>query len=260
VTWVRIDDHFDEHPKLAQAGTVCWGVWLAGIAYSNRNLTDGFIPWSVARSLGSWEMLDLEPDEDDPDSRLRIWTVGRMCGMAGEDINTEWIIERLVGVGLWDQVAGGFRIHDFDDYQPTKDEVLATREQKAEAGRKGGQRTQAHRRTAAKAPAQADAQAPARPRAQAEPQAESKPVPVPVPVPEVLSNVLSTGADLDFIEPSQFFEERTKRKASQKVRDWLEDLHARFSRRELLAAMKAVPSPKESDWLKKVDEYLERAA
>jgi len=171
MTWVRIDDHFDEHPKLAEAGVVCWGVWLAGIAYCNRNLTDGFIPWTVARTIGSWEVLDTEEE----DGKHRVWDIGRACGMSGEDMDTAWIVDRLVAIGLWDQVPGGYRIHDYSDYQPTKAEVISRRDQKAEAGRVGGLATQAQRKAPAKADGKAPASAPAK--------AQSKPVPKPKPVP-----------------------------------------------------------------------------
>jgi hypothetical protein len=253
VTWVRIDDHFDEHPKLAAVGPIGWGVWLAGLAYSNRNLTDGFIPYSVAEGIGgNWQVrIPVENDED----REQVWDIARGSGMHGEDMDTSWVIDLLLLNGLWERCAGGYRVHDYDDYQPTKAEVMAMRQQKAAAGRAGGlaARRQARAKADAQPPAEASAATPA--------EAESKPIPIPTPtpVPEVHSNVLST-ADLDFIEPWQLFEERTRRTASQKVRDWLEDLHARFSRRELLTAMKVVPGPRESDWLKKVDAYLEGAA
>lgn len=257
MTWVRIDDHFDEHPKLAQVGPIGWGVWLAGLAYCNRNLTDGFIPYSIAEGIGgNWTIR--VPDENPENDREQLWDIARASGMHGEDMDTEWIIERLIQAGLWEHCYGGYRVHDYDDYQPTKAEVMAQREQKAKAGRAGGL---AARRAGAKADATADAQSPAIARGTAEVVAESKPVPVPKPTPifEVLSEVLGTGVVPDFMEPWQLYEERTRHKASQKVKDWLEDLHARFSRRELIAAMKATPNPRDRDWLKKVDQSLEAA-
>ena len=69
MAWVKIDDHFDEHPKIAQAGPLAVAVWLAGLAYCNRNLTDGFIPWSKAQGLVSWQFLGAE--SDDPRGRKR---------------------------------------------------------------------------------------------------------------------------------------------------------------------------------------------
>lgn len=124
--WVRIDDRFDEHPKLAEAGAVCWGIWLAGITYCNRNLTDGFIPWTAARSLGSWKVLS--PPDPDADDRRQIWTIARTSGAVGEDMDTEWIIERLLAAGLWDVEDGGYRIHDYADYQRSRTEVLGDRD------------------------------------------------------------------------------------------------------------------------------------
>ena len=44
--------------------------------------------------------------------------------MHGEELTGEWIVPRLVDAGLWEEVPGGFRIHDFLDYNPSKVEVL----------------------------------------------------------------------------------------------------------------------------------------
>lgn len=166
--WVRIDDHFDEHPKMAAVGPVGWGVWLAGLAYCNRNLTDGFIPYAIAEGIGgSWHVREPIRDEDEVESGLRethlrnrIWSIDIGSGMHGESITTAWVIGHLVRVGLWEEVAGGYRIHDYEDYQPTKAQVIADRAAKAAAGRAGG-----------------IASAAARGKAHA--QAEFKPVPVP---------------------------------------------------------------------------------
>lgn len=127
MAWVRIDDHFDEHPKLANVSCAGWGLWMAGLAYCNRNLTDGFIPWSKAKGLVSNEVVD-----DDGS----VWTLARTSGMGGEDLETDWLIDLLVREGLWITVYDGgritgYRIHDYDDYQPSKEEVLAERKKNA---------------------------------------------------------------------------------------------------------------------------------
>lgn len=122
--WIRIDDRFDEHPKLARVGPLAWGVWLAGLAYCNRNLTDGFIPYAKARLLASFEVID---------DQGRIWTLSRTSGIAGEDIDAEWVIGLLVEAGLWEPVSNeqgvltGYQVHDYADYQPSRDEVMAQR-------------------------------------------------------------------------------------------------------------------------------------
>ena len=162
--WVKVDDHFDEHPKMAAVGPLGWGLWLAGLAYCNRNLTDGFIPRSKAQVLCTFE---LEQDGV-------VWTLARTSGMQGVDIESEWVIELLLEAGLWDRVGGGYLVHDYDQFQPLKEDVLREREQKRAAGRAGGQASaQARASRSAKAGGQASAQA--------EQQAESNPVPVPVP-------------------------------------------------------------------------------
>lgn len=97
MTWIKVDDHFDEHPKMAAIGPTGWGVWLGGLAYSNRNLTDGFIPQAIA-----WRF------------------------------QAEKVVGQLVQVGLWSEVAGGFQIHDYAQYQPSREQVFADRKRAAE--------------------------------------------------------------------------------------------------------------------------------
>jgi hypothetical protein len=174
--WIKIDDHFDEHPKLAAAGPLAWPLWLAGLAYCNRNLTDGFIPWSVATTLVSWDFLDGE-------GRVRVY-IGSPDIVSEEGaVTSEYVIELLVGAGLWDREKAGFRVHDFDHYQPTKAVIVAERAKKVAAGSAGGiaaatARAKARRKRVPKQPLQqpqSEGEAPA--------VAESKPVPVPVPTP-----------------------------------------------------------------------------
>jgi len=157
--WIRIDDHYDEHPKFARAGPLGVVMWLAGLAYCNRNLTDGFIPWNVARRLVSWEFLMTEGDRD------LIWDVAIGTGMHGQEVDCPLVIELLLSAGLWTEEAGGYRVHDYSDFQPTKAQVVAERASKAAAGRAGGIAAAAARATAGAV-------------------AKSKPVPVPNPVPE----------------------------------------------------------------------------
>jgi len=128
--WVRVDDHFDEHPKHAKAGPLGIALWLAGLAYCNRNLTNGNIPWAVAQRLLTWQFLG-EPEED---GRRKVYTIGVSCGMSGEDVTCEFVIPLLVNAGLWEEVDGGFYVHDYPDYQFTRDEIEAFRE----AGKRGG--------------------------------------------------------------------------------------------------------------------------
>lgn len=131
--WVKVDDHFDEHPKMARVGPLGWAMWLAGLAYCNRNLTDGFIPYTTARRLVSWDFL-MPRNGSTIES---IWTVGINTGMHGEDVDSPLVIGMLVNAGLWEEVPGGYRVHDYMEYQPSKLEVVAEREKWAAKKRRG---------------------------------------------------------------------------------------------------------------------------
>ena len=158
MAWVKLDERFTEHPKLALVGPLGLALWVTGLAYCNRNLTDGFIPWALARTLISWEFL--EPSDGDTRGRRH----ARVCvssGRAGDDVTSDYVIELLLSAGLWEETDGGYLVHDYDNYQPLKAEVLAEHEAKVAAGRKGGKRSTG-------IPAQAPAQAPAPAHAQAE--------------------------------------------------------------------------------------------
>src|SRR5262252_3130768 len=121
MAWVRLDDEFDEHPKIARLGP--FGAWLQiqALCYCNRNLTDGFLPAATARGL----VAKLAAWQDDAG---RIWTPSLTCGMQGLDADEFDWIALLVQAGVWVVVPGGYQLHDFDKYQPTKAEVLAERE------------------------------------------------------------------------------------------------------------------------------------
>jgi hypothetical protein len=121
MTWVKIDDGYYEHPKLALAGPLAELLWIRGLAYCNRNLTDGFIPYAVARTLVSWRFLS--PFDEQPDGARKIFDVAIASGMGGEDVDCDLLFPYLVNAGLWEQVPGGFAIHDYLDHQPSKADV-----------------------------------------------------------------------------------------------------------------------------------------
>lgn len=165
MTWVKLDDHFDEHPKIAAVGPLGIALWVCGLAYCNRNLTDGFIPGSIARRLCGWEF-------DFPDGSAATVLIGGERNQESIDqigfVPDGLVVPNmLVAVGLWENVPGGFQVHDYTDFQPSKAQIEAERQQKASAGRAGGL-----------ARAQAESKQPLSTRL-SRIQAESKPVPVP---------------------------------------------------------------------------------
>ena len=216
--WVKLDDHFDEHPKLASVGPLGVVLWVTALAYCNRNLTDGFIPWSIARTMVSW-------DWEDAVGPTRLY-IGALDSVYEEGaVTSEYAIESLVASGLWDRAPGGYRVHDFNEYQPTKAEVEAERAAKVAAGRAGGQ---------------ASAQARARAQRQAPAQAQSKPVPVPVPVPDDSKESSSRGGAFEANDGIfDAYYRLTAKTPSSGATTWLNRLADENDEGSLLAALTA---------------------
>jgi hypothetical protein len=119
--WVKLDDEVDDAPKILAVSPLAALLWIWGTVWSARKLTDGFIPRRKALTLLATE-----------DYR---WPDGRPI-LVGE------LIAELTAGGehaLWHEEEGGFRIHDFLEYQLSKEAVLALREasrlQRVNAGR-----------------------------------------------------------------------------------------------------------------------------
>jgi hypothetical protein len=110
--WVRISDDVFDHGKFARLTPLGQTLWLAGLAWSNRNLSDGLVPRSTAHRLVSFSGCYVKSR-----SGHRAATV--------EDAITE-----LVRAGLWAEVDAldAFAIHDYLDYQPSAEEVRHRRE------------------------------------------------------------------------------------------------------------------------------------
>jgi DnaD/phage-associated family protein len=111
MAWVRIDEDFAQHPKVIAAGPLGMAMDVAAMCYCNKYLTDGFVPAAVVPTL---------------------------LNLRGLAVPCEDIIAALLRSGLWHEVEGGYQIHDYLDYQPSKAEVLELREVRREVGRKGG--------------------------------------------------------------------------------------------------------------------------
>lgn len=105
MTWAKFDDTCPDHHKVADLSDGAHRLWFNAVCYANRMLTDGRIRESV--------LMRLYPR--------------KQRALAAE----------LVGAGLWHEVSGGWDIHDYLTYQPSKADVLAQRKAKAMAGAKG---------------------------------------------------------------------------------------------------------------------------
>lgn len=53
MVWFRVDDVLPFHERVIRAGNAAMGLWVRAGAWSSGQLTDGFVPADVARTLGS---------------------------------------------------------------------------------------------------------------------------------------------------------------------------------------------------------------
>jgi hypothetical protein len=104
MSYVRIGDDFADHPKIRKLDKTAFVVHVWALCHCGRHLTDGFValealagcPWVAKRSA-----------------------LDRALG-------------HLEGAGLWEREAGGFRIHDYLEYNPDRASVLEKRRLAAE--------------------------------------------------------------------------------------------------------------------------------
>jgi hypothetical protein len=107
--WSKIDDGFTEHAKVAPLSAVAFRLHVSAIVHANRNLTDGMISPQA----------------------LRVLLAGSVA--AGKHVT------ELVDANLWDEVEGAvdtYAIHDFLEYNPSREKVLADRLAAAERKRR----------------------------------------------------------------------------------------------------------------------------
>lgn len=95
MTWFKVDDSFHSHPKTMATELAALGLWVVAGSWSGANLTDGFIPDHVILRLSA--------------------------GQAG-------LADALVSTGLWKRTKGGYRFHEWAEFQPSKSSVLEQRE------------------------------------------------------------------------------------------------------------------------------------
>jgi hypothetical protein len=93
MTYFRLDDHVDEHPKIAGLSDAAFRQFVTAIAYSSRNLTDGLVPRGVT------------------------WV-------------RKAATDELIAMGLWEPMERGWQVHDYLDHQRS---AATVQEQRAKA-------------------------------------------------------------------------------------------------------------------------------
>ncbi|MFC8983874.1 hypothetical protein [Streptomyces sp. NPDC057115] len=136
-TYVKVHDGLPDHPKIIEAGGEAGWLYICGLAYASRQLTDGVLPKRLVRRL---------TDGSNPEAnasalvRVGLWHDGEhacpKCPQAGPD---------------------SYVIHDYLDHQRSASEVADLRAKRAAAGQRGGKRSGESRRAAAKPEANGEA-------------------------------------------------------------------------------------------------------
>ena len=96
MTWIKLDDGFPNNPKIVGLSDQSFRLYISGLCYSGKYLTDGFIPKAVVTQFG-------DPTE-------------------------------LLEKGLWEETFDGIQIGNYTEYQTPKAEVEKKREQSRERG------------------------------------------------------------------------------------------------------------------------------
>ena len=95
--WFKVDDNLAFHRKVVAAGNAAMGLWVRAGALCAQQLTDGFVPAHMAAVLG-----------------------------------TPAQIKKLITVGLWTEVDGGYQFHQWSENGRQPD-ALSVRESRSKA-------------------------------------------------------------------------------------------------------------------------------
>ncbi|WP_328313130.1 hypothetical protein OG432_24625 [Streptomyces sp. NBC_00442] len=118
MTWVRLDDRFPSHRKVALLSDRAFRLYISALCWASENLTEGLVR----------------------DEELRVIAHVRGLKAAAAELEDRQ---------LWDRVDGGWQIHDFLVYNPDRARVQAERaanaaRQKAFRERKRAERDAKH--------------------------------------------------------------------------------------------------------------------
>ena len=168
--WSKLDDQFYLNPKNALLDRDEQDLHLAALVYASGQLTDGFIPVGVLPMLCIWAKIPVTNDV----------AIAKQVPEVCYSIAT-----RLVEHCYWENAEGGYQIHDFLEYNPSREEVLELRNARKAAGRRGG---------LAKALAFAK-QKPSKSSSKAVAKSYQNSAPLPLPSPNHIKNISSGGGE-----------------------------------------------------------------
>lgn len=109
MTWIKVETTIRSHPKFLRIGPeACW-LYVCGVMYCQDNLTDGFIP-------------------------------REQVGLLYPFPRTSRLVRVLLWAQLWQQTeqpSPGYLIHDYLQWNMSREQVLKQRQQDAARKKKG---------------------------------------------------------------------------------------------------------------------------
>lgn len=100
--WVRIEDDMPNHPKVAKLSDAGFRAYVTAICHAAHFLTDG---------------------------RVAVESLQKVRPAA---------VKEVLAAGLFEETEKGIAVHDFLDFNPSRDETLERRRMRAELGARGG--------------------------------------------------------------------------------------------------------------------------
>ena len=101
MTWLRIDDGREIHPKVASLSDSAHRLWSMAAGWCSRYRTNGFVPETMLAAAASNRY----------SKRILVRLAKELVEAKGGG---------LYKVGLWEPVEGGWQFHDWSDYNPTQ--------------------------------------------------------------------------------------------------------------------------------------------
>ena len=103
MSWVKLDDGMPENWKIEPLSDRAFRAHVTAMCYAARTMSDGFVPEGTAKAFAKRAPVLAELERD------------RWHPITGE-------VSRL-----WERIPGGFLVHDFLDYNPSRADVEAKR-------------------------------------------------------------------------------------------------------------------------------------
>lgn len=103
MAWGRLDDQANGNPKLLALSDPAWRMWGCALIYCQAQLTDGFVPAVAIHTFG----VQARDKEKVADELCAVQVRGR--------------------APLWAKVEGGYAVHDYLEWNDSRDVVLAKR-------------------------------------------------------------------------------------------------------------------------------------